>query len=484
MGKLTTLCAALLLLAALPASGGETTPPSLYRPVVAGLFYPADKKALDEKVEAFLSTAKTDTRPLSSHIFGIIAPHAGYEYSGKMAGVAYSQIRNRPYRTVILLGPSHYVAFQGVAIYPAGEWETPLGKVAVDEKTAAAIMKECNFVRFFPPAFEREHSVEVQVPFLQKSLSQFKIVPLVMGRMGAGEYTTLVESLSRIVRKSREAVLIVASSDMSHYHAYDDASRMDRATLRLIETMDVKRLAKNIDNGASELCGAQAVITLMQVAEKVNGTPAVLGYMNSGDVTQDRKRVVGYGAVAFSLVDESSLTKGDRKVLLNLARRTLEAHVTGKGPPQFSSENKRLMEKRGVFVTLQKGGALRGCIGYVQGAVPLAEAVPQMTISASSRDPRFSPVSAEELKSIHIEISVLTPLKPVKDVKEIQVGKHGLFIARGDRAGLLLPQVATEHGWGREEFLTQTCYKAGLPPSAWQEGDTTIYSFSAEVFSE
>ena len=107
-----------------------------------------------------------------------------------------------------------------------------------------------------------------------------------------------------------------------------------------------------------------------------------------------------------------------------------------------------------------------------------------MTVSASSRDPHFSPVSAEELKSIHIEISVLTPLKPVKDVKEIQVGKHGLFIARGDRAGLLLPQVATEHGWGREEFLKQICYKAGLPPSAWQEGDTTIYSFSAEVFSE
>ena len=116
MGKLTTFCTALLLLAALPAAGGETTPPSLYRPVVAGLFYPADKKALDEKVEAFLSTAKTDTRPLSSHIFGIIAPHAGYEYSGKMAGMAYSQIRNRPYRTVILLGPSHYVAFQGAAI--------------------------------------------------------------------------------------------------------------------------------------------------------------------------------------------------------------------------------------------------------------------------------------------------------------------------------------------------------------------------------
>ncbi len=470
------------LILAMPCwSGADGGAPALHHPKVSGLFYPAEKNALSERINAFLKAAgKADTSP----VVGLIVPHAGYDYSGKTAALAYSTIRNRPYRTVIILGPSHYAAFEGVAIYPSGAWETPLGRVAVDDKAARAIAERCPFARYLPAAFDREHSLEVQLPFLQNVLSGFEIVPVVMGRMGEAELSTLGAALAELVRTEGQRMLIVASSDMSHYHTYQEAARMDGATLASIVGMGVEGLTTDLERGVLELCGAGPVITLMMVARRCGWTPVVLGYANSGDVTGDKKRVVGYGSVAFTAPALGSLTVQEKKDLLALARKTLEAHVMGRALTASRAGSGRLAEKRGVFVTLQKGGALRGCIGYVKPVLPLADAVSQMTVSAASRDPRFPPVVAGELRDIHIEISVLSPLGEVKDVREIEIGKHGLFVVRGDRAGLLLPQVATENGWGRDEFLEQTCRKAGLQAAAWKDKDTAIYRFSAEIFSE
>jgi len=452
--------------------------------VVAGAFYPADRRVLSEKIDDYLRLAARDGSNPPEPVFGLIAPHAGYDYSGKVAAKAYNAVRNRPYRTVVLLGPTHYLPFEGAAIYPSGTWETPLGRVNIDEAAARAVMRACPWARYVPAAFEREHSLEVQVPFLQKTLDHFRIIPLIMGSMTEGMYSSLTEALLGLVRSEGGRLLIVASSDMSHFHPYEDASRMDRATLRLIEAGDVLGLGRNIERGSSELCGAQAVMALMMVAERLNATPMLRGYENSGDVTADRSRVVGYGAVAFVLPLESSLTAQERKTLLLIARRALEASAAGRALPVMHPESKRLQEKRAVFVTLRKGETLRGCVGCIKPVLSLAGAVSEMAVSAGSRDPRFPPVSAQQVKDIKIEISVLTPLKTVRGVREIQVGKHGLFVARGASQGLLLPQVATEYGWDREELLRQTCAKAGLPPTAWKEKGTEIYSFSAEVFSE
>lgn len=466
-------------------SAGDATTSQARKPVFAGSFYPANKVTLSNLIDSFLKEADIKGKNVDGHIFGIIAPHAGYEYSGQVAAHAYRQIKGKRYTTVIVVGSSHRVPFHGIAIYPEGSWETPLGAVPVDHEVAKAITKGCKNIRFFPAAFEREHSLEVQVPFLQKTLTGFKIVPIVTGKMDNNDYTELTNALASIIRSDKGKVLIVASSDMSHFHPYDAASRMDNTALQDIAELNVDGLSQRLSRDESELCGAQGVITLMMLARQVKGKAAILAYANSGDVTKDRSRVVGYGAAAFFRPSpEETLNKKEQQILLEIARKALEEYVRNGTALPGDVKEKSLVEKRGAFVTLTKNGVLRGCIGYIQPVAPLYKAISDMAIAASSRDPRFPPVMQKELKDIHIEISVLSPLKLVSDINEVEVGKHGLYMTRGNNSGLLLPQVATEHGWKREEFLSQTCVKAGLPAQAWKDKGIRIYTFSAQVFSE
>jgi AmmeMemoRadiSam system protein A len=222
----------------------------------------------------------------------------------------------------------------------------------------------------------------------------------------------------------------------------------------------------------------------------------VLKYLNSGDVTGDRSRVVGYAAGVFykaaggkeKMKEEKKvgvdlgLNEEEKKTLHHIAKTVIENKVKGKPIPDFKIESPILKENRGAFVTLQKKGQLRGCIGYIEGHGPLHYTIKEMAEAAAFRDPRFSPVKEKELPELDIEISVLTPLQRVKDVNEIQVGTHGIYIKKGWLSGLLLPQVATEYGWDRQTFLEHTCQKAGLPSTAWKEKDTEIYIFSADIF--
>jgi AmmeMemoRadiSam system protein B/AmmeMemoRadiSam system protein A len=455
------------------------------KPVFAGSFYPADKATLGNLIDGYLKEVEPKGTKITGHVFGVIAPHAGYEYSGKVAAYAYSQVKGKGHKTVIIIGSSHRVPFRGIAIYPAGSWETPLGIVPVDQEMAHSLMKECKIIRTFPAAFEREHSLEVQVPFLQKTLAGFKIVPIVMGSLEKTGYKEFVDALGNILKNDQGKVLIVASSDMSHFHAYDAANKMDNFTLKDIAELNVDGLHQRLQKGDCELCGAQGVLSLMMLAKQMNGKATILNYANSGDVTKDMARVVGYSAVAFStLQGEQGLSRKEQEILLSIARKTLEEYVRNGIMSSTDVKEMKLLEKRGAFVTLTKNGSLRGCIGYIQPVAPLYKAVSDMAIAASTRDPRFPPVTQGELRDIHIEISVLSPLKLIVDTNEIEVGRHGLYMTRGNNSGLLLPQVATEQGWKREEFLSQTCVKAGLPAQAWKDKRTQIYTFSAQIFSE
>ncbi len=482
--KLFAVIAALLL-AALNLAPAEEIPAKVRKPVFAGSFYPADRTALEKMVDGFIREADSKGDRLASPLIGMIAPHAGYEYSGGVAGYTYSQLKDRTYRTIVIIGPSHQVPFRGVSIYPSGFWETPLGRVEIDQKAAQTLMENCKSIKAFSPAFDREHSLEVQLPFLQRTLKSFRIVPLVTGDMDANDHKLLSDALLKLVKQNPKETLIIASSDMSHYHTYSAASQMDRLTLTQIESLAVDKLLNGLYKEEYELCGAHAVISLMMAAKKLNGEAKTLRYANSGDATADKGRVVGYGSVAFCYhVDSASLNKDQQARLLAIARKTLNEYTANWSVPGFEVKDSRLQEKRGAFVTLTKKGELRGCIGYIVPVAPLYRAVSEMTIAASSKDPRFMPVSRSELKDIHIEISVLTPLKQITDTNEIEVGRHGLYITRGNYSGLLLPQVAVEYKWNREEFLRQTCQKAGLPPAAWKEAGTSIYTFTAQIFSE
>jgi len=456
------------------------------KPVFAGSFYPADKHQLEKKIDGYLKEAEAKSEKIPSQIFGIISPHAGYEYSGGVAGYAYNQIKGKDYKTVIIIGSSHQVSFKGISIYPSGSWETPLGNVRIDRKIAQYLMDNCKSVKAYPAAFAREHSLEVQLPFLQRSLKSFTIVPLVTGSIDGEDYKNLSDALLKLLKQNPKDILIVASSDMSHFHSYNKAYQMDKLALKDIDELDIKKLFENLHNGNCELCGAPGVITLMMVASKLNARAKTLYYANSGDVTRDKDRVVGYGAVAFMRPDksDSALSKQEQHTLLTIARKTLDEYISKGNIPQFDIKAGKLLEKRGVFVTLTKNHDLRGCIGYIVPVKPLYKAVIDMTVSASTRDPRFPPVSKGELKDINIEISALTPLKLIDDPGSIEVGRHGLYITKGNYSGLLLPQVATEHKWNREEFLRQTFTKAGLPQNAWKDKGTNIYTFMAQIFSE
>lgn len=460
--------------------------PNVRKPSIAGSFYPSDKKELSQMIDNFLSNVKEEETERGGELWGFIAPHAGYIYSGQIAAYSYRQIKNKPYKTVIILASSHYMKYRGIAIYPDGEWETPLGKIAVDTKTAKYLQSKAKFIKTFVPPFLPEHSFETQLPFLQKTLDNFKIVPILFGQeISNDEYEKLSDELSNIIKGRPGEVLIIASTDLSHYHEYSRAKIMDHIALKNIQSLDIDRLKTNLEQRNCEMCSASAVITLMLIAEKIPTEVKVLKYSNSGDTVGEKNSVVGYSSVIFSLSKSIKLINiSEQKTLLKVARRTLERYVRDREIPDYDSIDDRLKEKIGLFVTLKKNNELRGCIGTLQPEKPMIEGVIEMTIAAATKDVRFPRVNSYELGDITIEISLLSPLKKIENIEEIEVGKHGLYLCNGLRCGVLLPQVAVENKWEREEFLKMVSLKAGLPPSAWKDSNSEIYIFTAQVFSE
>lgn len=468
-------------------------------PAVAGSFYPDDSKELKSQVDSFL--AKVSKEKLSGQVFGLMVPHAGYVFSGQVAAYAFKQIIGEDIETVVLIGMSHRAYFEGISVCDQGYFETPLGLVKIDTNLAKAIIASHSKIKSLPQVQAQEHSLEVQLPFLQRALDKFKIVPILMSN--PGDAVILADSLFKATSGKR--VLFVASSDMTHYPTYEVANQIDPVTLSMIEGLDVQRLVDWLNQSHpgcdTLLCGSGAVVTLMLIAKKIEGSQAkVIKYANSGDVSfGDKSRVVGYGAVAFvqpgtctlpalpSIEEEEKgmlLSQKNKKKLLEIARKTMDGYIRGQGTIDIETDDPELKRQCGVFVTLHKQGNLRGCIGYIKPIAPLAQAVSRMAIAASTEDPRFPPVSPDELKDIDIEITVLSELTKISDTNRIEVGRDGLFIVKGFHSGLLLPQVPVEQGWNREQFLTHTCYKAGLPATAWKEKDTEIYTFTGIIFQE
>jgi|Deesub1362A_J573_1020465.scaffolds.fasta_scaffold03499_5 hypothetical protein len=443
-------------------------------PAVAGSFYPADRDALAETVDGFVSRAKG--RDVNGRLIALVTPHAGYRYSGGVAGYVYRELRGRDIRTVVLIGPSHYSTFKGASVYKEGRMRTPLGMVRINSRIAKRLINEDADITFYPDAFEKEHSLEVQLPFLQRVLEDFQIVPILIGTPTMKSFKALTETLTEILREDEHAILI-ASTDLSHYHDYETAVRMDHKAIDAVERMSIEDLEQYIRQGEAEMCGAYPVLYMMSVARKLGATNGVLfKYANSGDVTGDRGRVVGYAAIG---IYRMPLTQAQKMRLLEIARETIVSYVKERRVPQFEIHDRRLMANGATFVTINRHGRLRGCIGNITPYMPLYKSVIRNAIHACSHDPRFPPMSRDELEGIEVEVSILSPLRPLKDKDEIRIGRDGLYIVKGRKSGLLLPQVAVEFGWDRETFLRQVSLKAGLPEDAWKEA--RLYTFTAEV---
>lgn len=461
------------------AAAQEVRPPAF-----AGQFYDADETRLRAEIEGYFRDASSGSPPAGRPAV-LIAPHAGYIYSARTAAMAYAAARGGDFRTVVIIGPAHRFGFRGCSIWPKGGFRTPLGVAEVDAEAAAALGRASGF-GFVPEAFAEEHSVEVQVPFIQTALPGARIVPVVMGEQSGPTVRALAKGLAAAL-PGRQA-LVVASTDLSHFLGRDAARERDAETIALVRDYKTDALLGRVVRGENAMCGGGPVVAALLYA-KTLGAPRVeiLGRADSTDGGGPADRVVGYFAAAVYSGGEApdasaGLGPEEKRTLLALAREAVSRFVKT-GSVVDAPAGPAFAAPRGVFVTLRKRGSLRGCIGYVEPIRPLGRAVVETAVLAASEDPRFPAVREDELGTLAFEISVLTPARDLSEPREVEVGRHGLIISRDGRRGLLLPQVATENGWDRETFLEEACLKAGLPRDAWRRG-AKIQVFEAVVFGE
>ncbi len=460
---------------------------SVKQPEFDGQFYPAGKEELSEMLDEIIE--KTTVNPLPGEILVLISPHAGYGYSGRTAAYGYKLIKNKPYRTVVILGTSHHKPFNGAAIYPKGSFETSLGLLKIDEEFNAKLINGGPDIFIDESAFSAEHSIEVQLPFLQSVLGDFKIVPLVIGDCSLASCKK-ISTLIKEAINGRKDVLLVVSSDL--YHGYDlkEAEQADLSTLELIKNFDYEELYYSLRDAKAQACGGFATVIALKIAKETGYNKAeVLNHTNSAAVTgetSDGKWTVGYASVVlYNPEGGRMLNSQQRKKLLEIARVSIDTYLQSSKKTELSETDPVLKQEMGAFVTLNKHGDLRGCIGNLSGNQSLYLTIRDMAVEAAVDDPRFNPLTLSELKDIEIEISVLSPLKRVDSADKIEIGKHGVLVRKGYQSGVFLPQVATETGWSKEEFLNNLCaHKAGLPQDAWKDKNTELYIFNAEVFSE
>lgn len=470
---------------------------------VAGAFYPGDPVELTAMMDQMI--ARVPAQQIDGKIIAVVAPHAGYPYSGPVAAYSYATLKGHKFARVVVIAPSHFEAFAYTSVFDGDGFATPLGTIPVDHEFAQKLSRASGSVHLserghMATSRGSEHAIEVQLPWLQHVLGSFSLVPIVMGDQSYERSRDLGVSLAKLLtQEPHEGVqaegdtLIVASSDLSHYHSYANAQKLDHQTLDALETWDYFGMSRNFQTSVWEACGGAPIVAAMIAAERMGANQArVLKYANSGDTSGDRSRVVGYSADIFVKTTKGRtsdtpflLNDKQKSALLSLARKSVERAVEEHKPYEPpATEDAILNQPRGAFVTLKEGGDLRGCIGLTSAQEPLFLTVRDVAAYAALRDPRFPPVSKSELPKLQYEISVLSPLRRISDVQEIKVGEHGLLMKNGDHEGLLLPQVPVEQKWDRAKFLEETCVKAGMAPDCWQDSDTDIFRFTAVVFGE
>lgn len=478
------------------------------RSAFAGTWYPADPGGLRTTIAQYLKQAKTTQA--SGEIVGLISPHAGYQYSGPVAAYAYKQIMGKTFDTIIVVAPNHATPGLGFSsVLTHGSYETPLGRIPVDRDLAAAIagfdskgaIKASDLGHLGSYGGQPEHAVEIQLPFLQAAVGKFSLVPIVMGDDSRVSCEILGKAISSAVKADRgKKILLVASSDMSHFFESATARQLDSRVKKYVEAYDPEGLIDSREINQSGVCGRAPITAVMMASRQLGATKAtVLRMANSGDEAGDMHSVVGYLAAALTVPAKTGevkvstaaetkvgvdlgLTEKEKDTLRNVVKKTLQTVVNGGRVPTFTDFSGKLGEKWGAFVTLNKQGNLRGCIGNIVSTQALILTVADMTRAAALEDSRFNRVQPSELSDITFEISVLTPIHKLLNINDIVIGRDGLIITRGNSRGLLLPQVATDYGWDRTTFLEQTCRKASLPTDAWKDKNTLIEVFSAEVF--
>ncbi|MBI4343054.1 MAG: AmmeMemoRadiSam system protein B [Candidatus Omnitrophica bacterium] len=484
---LTLRIAAGSLLALLLAAGSALAEPRTAK--VAGKFYPEERAELDDVVRYYLDRQSEPAVTQKPRM--LIVPHAGYQYSAVIAASGYRHLHGHTYDGVVVVGFTHRVQFEGSSVEIREAYETPLGELPIHPEAVAVLQTYPGITHQEEVHESDEHSVEVQLPFLQVALERPRVVPILMGSARLEDAERLAEALAGLARTGD--YLFVFSTDLSHYHPYSEAETIDEGTVNAILFETPQAVYRLFQRGEMEACGRGPIVTSLLLAAKL-GYPRreLLSYANSGDTAGNPSNVVGYAALA--MFDQADVTPAGRispkagAALVKGARLTLDMRFQ---PERYKNRIvplgldgfAELSKASGLFVTLRKQGRLRGCIGRIETDEPLASALPKVALDAALRDSRFQPVTAGELPELHVEVSVLTPPVKLSDPKELVAGRDGVILESQGRRGVFLPQVWEETGWTRVEFLRELAsQKAGLPPDAWERA--TLYTFQDQIFEE
>lgn len=472
-----------------------------YRPAtVAGSFYPDNPDSLRNMINKYLKKSRRTEE--ERDIIGLVAPHAGYVYSGWIAGMGYATVAGKDYDAVIVIAPSHQKSFSGSSVFNGDAYVTPLGNAMVDKELAKKIASFFDEVKYSMDGHQwqegnnkyqqkSEHSLEVQIPFIQVALPNVPIVPIVMGSQTLESQDFLMRAIVSAVKESEKKVLIVASSDLSHYYSKEDARNIDRELVKAFARFDYYKISSKITTREMEACGGGPIAVMMTAAEKLGGyASGVIRYATSADspdIKGDSDRVVGYftGVVVKSQGSKPELLpfldETDKIELMKAAKNAVERAVKGEKNPVNFLIPLNLSGEFASFVTLRKNGELRGCMGHTFSSSPLYSDVQESARLASLNDPRFPPVRKDELKSIKYEVTVLSRMQRQLDLDSVVVGWDGILLKVGNHSGLFLPVVATEQNWDRVTFLEQVGRKAGLSTDAYKQRNAILYTFRSIV---
>jgi AmmeMemoRadiSam system protein B/AmmeMemoRadiSam system protein A len=488
----TEVISVLIALTALPLWGGEPVRPS----ALAGSWYPGDPEELSAYVDGALDAA--GGHRAAEDVRALVVPHAGYRFSGATAAAAFALVRGRPFERVILLAPAHRRPFRGLSIAHVSAYETPLGRIALDQD-AVAVLRASPLVTADPTAHIREHAIEIELPMLQRALAPgWRLLPILVGRLEAQDYETAADLLRPL---ADEDTLLVVSSDFTHYGARfgyspfplnDDTPAMIRAldegALAHIAALDAPGLLDYQSRTGITICGYRPLALLLDLLPRDARVQRV-AYATSGEMTADYANSVSY--VALAVTSGSAAAEPGRgatqgpddpmtrqfQLLYRLAVWGVEHAVLGSSAERNREIERtlaglapELKERAGAFVTLRRNGSLRGCIGTIGPRKPLYQAVLENGINAAVNDWRFRPVTPTELGELEVEVSVLSPPAPIVSIEEFRVGEHGIILEKGGRRAVFLPEVALEQGWSREETVSRLAQKAGLEADAWTSG--------------
>ncbi len=446
-------------------------------PVVAGQFYPASAPQLKSLLDGLV-----DKNAAKEDAIGVLCPHAGYVYSGAVAGATVSRVNLK--ETCVILGPNHTGRGAPFSVMSEGSWRTPLGEVSIDSSLAQKLLSKSKYLKEDPLAHQFEHSIEVQVPFLQYFRPDIKIVPIVLSFASGSVYKEIGQEIAAAIQETGSGVLILASSDMTHYEPDQAARDKDKQAIEAMLALDEDELLRRVETLRISMCGYAPAVALMSAAKQLGaGKAELVKYQTSGDVSGDRSSVVGYAGIIFK-AGKSGTAKADSPPtaemhpVAKLAKDAVEAYVKEKRIIQPANLTPEMQRRAGVFVSIHEAdGGLRGCIGtFEPTAANVADEIVHNAISSATRDPRFYPVGSHELSGLHYSVDILTSPEPVSDKSQLDPKKYGVIVESGWRKGLLLPDL---EGVDNVDFQIDICrQKAGIGKTE----PVKLYRFEVERY--